>query len=462
MNWLIYSEDHMFKKLVLVILIALMAFTSCSKKADDSYLAEMEALVKEKTGDELLEGFIALDKKYANVLMLKVNISGMLLMKDEVKLAGDYLKAGLPLVKKSNNDGEKYVFYTNMAQYAFKSKDPNKSIEYAKQALGFNQEDPLGVTITMAKAYANKEDPISALKLMKEQWAADRNKFSNEDMVYLLYLLGNEPDSIDNLTIVVAVADEFLIRQPSMSGTGMQQAQALEQAGYMTSALIATFSEMDRMRFLGKIQDENIYNALEEAKKNFEDTASPHMKFLDGFKAYMDEDFDKASAIFGSITPEVPLNYYSYLQMATLANSSKTNPETVNAFGALEDKFPLFQGYYYYLWTSIRKNNLLSKEDQPLMEQCILSNPNTRFGIETKKALGKLYGLENGENILLPDELTVYLMRVRNGEKPDILEPVAKLLEMKDNPFKDNANLMIPELRKVSGVADWLKDRLGI
>ena len=186
------------------------------------------------------------------------------------------------------------------------------------------------------------------------------------------------------------------------------------------------------------------------------------MKFLDGFKAYMDEDFDKASAIFGSITPEVPLNYYSYLQMATLANSSKTNPETVNAFGALEDKFPLFQGYYYYLWTSIRKNNLLSKEDQPLMEQCILSNPNTRFGIETKKALGKLYGLENGENILLPDELTVYLMRVRNGEKPDILEPVAKLLEMKDNPFKDNANLMIPELRKVSGVADWLKDRLGI
>ena len=176
----------------------------------------------------------------------------------------------------------------------------------------------------------------------------------------------------------------------------------------------------------------------------------------------MDEDFDRASAIFDSLTPEVPLNYYTYLQMACRANSSKTSRELVNAFGALEDKFPLFQGYYYYLWTSIRKSNLLSKEDQPLMEHCILSNPGSRFGIETKKALGKLYGLDNGENIMLPDELTVYLMRVRNGEKPEVLEPVAKLLEMKDNPFKDVALNLVPELKKLPGVSDWLNKRLGI
>ena len=450
----------MFKKLVLILFIALIAFTSCSKKVDDSYLPEMEALIKEKTGDDLLEGLIELDKKYPNVLMLKINISGMLLVKDEVKLAGDYLKAGLPLVKKSDNDGEKYVFYTNMAQYSFKSKDPNKSIEYAKQALELNKEDPLGVTITMAKAYANQEDPISALKLMKEQWAADPRKFSDEDLFYLLSLLGNEPDSTDNLTIVVAVADEFLIRKPTISGIGIQQAQDLERAGYMTSALIATFSEMDRMRCLNKIKDENIYTALEEARKNF-DPSSPPVKFLDGFKAYMDENFDAASDIFDSITPEVHLNYFAYLQMACRANSSKTSQELVNMFGALEDKFPLFQSYYYYLWTSIRKNNLLTKEDQPLMEHCILSNPGSKFGTETKKALGKLYGIDNGENILLPDELTVYLMQVRNGEKPEILEPVAKLLEMKDNPFKDNALLLVPELRKVPGVADWLDKRLG-
>ncbi|MBQ3712712.1 MAG: hypothetical protein II890_02000 [Spirochaetia bacterium] len=450
----------MFKKLVLILLVALLSLTSCSKQADDSYLKEMETLLQEKTGDELLEGLIALDKKYPNVLMLKINISGMLLVKNEIKPAGDYLKAGLPLVKKSTNDGEKYVFYTNMAQYSFKNQDPNKSIDYAKQALEFNKEDPLGVTITMAKAYANKEDPISALKLMKEQWTANPEKFTDEDMFYLLSLLGNEPDSIDNLSIVVSVADEFLIRKPTISGIGIQQAQNLEQAGYMISALVATFSEMDRMRFLGKIQDENVYTAIDQAKANFTPD-SPHVKFLDGFKAYMDEDFDAASAIFDSIIPEVPLNYYSYLQMACRANGSKTAPEIVNAFGALEGKFPLFQGYYYYLWTSIRKNNLLTLEDQPLMEQCILSNPASRFGIETKKALGQLYDLKNGENILLPDELTVYLMRVRNGEKSEILEPVAKLLEMEDNPFKANAELLVPELRKVSGVSDWLDKRLG-
>lgn len=452
----------MFKKLVLMLFIALMAFTSCSKKVDESYMPELETLVKEKTGDELLEGFIDLDKKYPNVLMLKINISGMLLMKDEVKLAGDYLKAGLPLVKKSTNDGEKYVFYTNMAMYSLKSQDPNKCIEYAKQALGFNKEDPLGVTITMAKGYADKGDPISAQKLLKEQWAADPNKFSDMDMFDFLALLSNEPGNVDNLTTVVAVIDEYIVRRPSVLGFGMQQAQYLEQAGYMTSALVATFSEMDRRRFINQIQDVNILESLDEAQKKFENPSAPHMKFLDGFRAYINEDFDTASEIFDSITPEVPLNYYAYLQLACRANSSKTSQEIVNAFGALEEKFPLFQGYYYYLWTSIRKNNLLSKEDQPLMEHCILSNPSSRFGVETKKALGQLYGLNNGENILLPDELAVYLMRVRNGEKPDILEPVAKLLEMDDNPFKDNAKLMVPELKKVSGVSDWLNKRLGI
>ncbi len=452
----------MFKKLVLMLFIALMAFTSCSKKVDESYMPELETLVKEKTGDELLEGFIDLDKKYPNVLMLKINISGMLLMKDEVKLAGDYLKAGLPLVKKSTSDGERYVFYTNMAMYSLKSQDPNKCIEYAKQALGFNKEDPLGVTITMAKGYADKGDPISAQKLLKEQWAADPNKFSDMDMFDFLALLSNEPGNVDNLTTVVAVIDEYIVRRPSVLGFGMQQAQYLEQAGYMTSALVATFSEMDRRRFVNQIQDVNILESLDEAQKKFENPSAPHMKFLDGFRAYINEDFDTASEIFDSITPEVPLNYYAYLQLACRANSSKTSQEIVNAFGALEEKFPLFQGYYYYLWTSIRKNNLLSKEDQPLMEHCILSNPSSRFGVETKKALGQLYGLNNGENILLPDELAVYLMRVRNGEKPDILEPVAKLLEMDDNPFKDNAKLMVPELKKVSGVSDWLNKRLGI
>ena len=64
----------MFKKLVLVLFVVLVAFTSCSKKVDDSYFKEMEALINEKKGDELLEGFIDLDKKYPNVLMLKINM----------------------------------------------------------------------------------------------------------------------------------------------------------------------------------------------------------------------------------------------------------------------------------------------------------------------------------------------------------------------------------------------------
>ena len=42
------------------------------------------------------------------------------------------------------------------------------------------------------------------------------------------------------------------------------------------------------------------------------------------------------------------------------------------------------------------------------------------------------------------------------------IKKYAQLLEMKDNPFKDSALLMVPELKKLPGVADWLNKRLGI
>jgi len=451
----------MIKKIIIVLCIALMAFTSCSKGADSACMTEMDALMNEKKGDELLEGLVALDQKYKDVLALKINISGMLLMKNEYQTAGDYLKAGLPLVKKSKNDGEKYVFYTNMAQYCFKSKDPSKCIEYAKMALDINKDDPLGTKLTMAKAYSNLEDAASALKILRDEWAVSHEKFAEEDMACLLYLLGMEADCADNMAIVVSIYDEFLIRRPNTKRMGLQQASVLEEAGYMLSALVASFSELDRCRFVNELTDESVLDTIAKFAVHF-DVKSPNSKLLDGFRAYMREDFDTADAIFASITPEVPLNFYSYLQMASKANSKNTSKDVCSMFAELEPQFPLFQGYYYYLWKAYKKNGTLSKEKQRVLEQCILSNPVSRFSAETRKELGLLYGLKNGENILLKDELMVYYMRVKDGgESPEILEPLAKLMEMEDNPFKADGAIVLEEAKKIPAVAEWALKRLG-
>ena len=148
--------------------------------------------------------------------------------------------------------------------------------------------------------------------------------------------------------------------------------------------------------------------------------------------------------------------------MASKANSSNTSKDVCRMFAALEPQFPLFQGYYYYLWKAYKKNGMLSKDNQRLLEQCILSNPVSRFSTDTRKELGLLYGLKNGENILLKDELMVYYMRVKDGgEDPEILEPIARLMEMEDNPFKADGAIVLEEAKKIPAVAEWAAKRLG-
>lgn len=454
----------MNKKTIILLLMAFALLVSCGgeKKSDAGNLtAEMETLIKEKQGDDLLAGFMELDRKYPDQLILKINISGMMLANNDIKGAGDYLKQGLPLAKNSKDNGEKYVFYTNMAQYSFKNQDPNKSIEYANEALAADKNDSLGVRLTMAKAYSELGDSISALKLFKDQWAASHKKFSEEDMVYFLYILGNEPDTAENIGIVVAIADELLLRKPSISGTGLQQAQVLEEAGYMLSALVASFSELDRSRFVSKMNDFDIFDTIGQFKEHFP-ADSPYAKLLKGFTAYVKEDFDTADEIFTSVTPEIDLIFYSYLRYAAAVNSSRATPELCREFAALEERFPLFQGYYYYLWKGYKKCGMLSLENEELLVSCILSNPASRFGIETKKELASLHGImKNGENILLKDELMVYFMRFTKEKKPEILEPLAKLMEMENNIFKADAELILKEAEKQAGVTEWLDKRLN-
>lgn len=449
-------------KIILFLMIALLVI-SCGGKKEESgdFAAEMEALMNANQGQALLDGLVGLDKKYPDRLALKINISGMMLARNDIKGAGEYLKQGLPLVKKSTDSSEKYVFYTNMAQYSFKNQDPGKSVEYAGEALAEDKNDPLGVKLTMAKAYSELGDTTSSLKLFRDEWAASREKFSEEDLAYLLYMLGNEPDSLENVETVVAIADELLLRKPTMSGTGIQQAQVLEEAGYMLSALVASFSELDRSRFISKMNDFDVFSAIEEFKNHFP-ADTPFGRLLHGFTAYVKEDFDTANEIFSSITPEINMTYYSYLRYAAAVNSSSTSPEKCREFAAMEKRFPLFQGFYYYLWNGYKKNGMLSLENEELLISCILSNPASKFGIETKKELASLHGIKkNGENILLKDELMVYFMRLNKEGKPEVLEPLAKLMEMEDNVFKADAEIILREAEKKPGVTEWLDKRLN-
>lgn len=450
----------MIKKIPFLFFVILIFFSACRVSDNSGFQSEFDAIMKEETGEDLLRGLVELDKKYKKELLLKINIAGMYLASDDTENAEAYMNEGLRLIKKCKDQGKRYIFYANMSQLCFKKGDYLKSVEYAKEALEADENDPVGAKITMAKSYADMQENADALKIFKDEWASSKEKFSEEDMVYLLYLLGCEVDSTENISIVVSVADELLIRKPEIVGTGLQQAQVLETSGFFLGSLTASFSELDRLRFLGKMSDKEIFSTLDKFSSHFSPD-TPHSRLVQGFRYYMNEEWDKADVIFSSVSPEVPINYYLYLKYAAEANSSRSSKETAEKFKALENKFPLFQGYYYYLWKAMKKNVMFDPGSaSDILKKCILSNPMSRFGIESKKELGDLYGIEGGENILLRDELMAYYVRLKNGEPPEILEPVAKFMEMEENIFKADGTAMLKEAEKLPGVAEWLDRRL--
>ena len=44
---------------------------------------------------------------------------------------------------------------------------------------------------------------------------------------------------------------------------------------------------------------------------------------------------------------------------------------------------------------------------------------------------------------------------------PEVLEPLAKLMEMEDNVFKADAEIILREAEKKPGVTEWLDKRLN-
>ena len=119
------------------------------------------------------------------------------------------------------------------------------------------------------------------------------------------------------------------------------------------------------------------------------------------------------------------------------------------------------QGYYFNLWNGINKGS--EKFDKSFIESalknCILISPDSEYARLSRIELGKLFNIQQGEKIVLVDEVFYYINSVIKETNPDILEPVAVMLEMENNVFIDDAMQLIKEAVKEKKIADWFKKR---
>lgn len=452
------------KKLCLILAV-LALLVSCENK-NRKYLDDFNTVMSEKQGDELFSALLELDARYPDKLRAKINLAALSFEKGDSEKAVSFLEKGLELAGKSSDSDEKYFFYANYAEYQLQGGKIAESIQTARNALENVEEDPMGVSLTLAKGLAADKKYSEALQYFKISWEKNRDYFSENDLNAFIAILGFSQNAQEEVPLMVSIIDEMRMRNPMLQGTGFKQAEILEQAGAPLSALAAAFSEIEFARYSGNLDSGGVMKTLDMLSANIKsesgekDLASK--KMIEGYRSFVLGQWNIAEAAFAEVTPEVQLNFYDYLRLASMLQSGLGNDQVVLNFAMLERYYSPMQGYYYHLWNGMKKGSVKYNAEMAtgILMNCILLSPFTDYARESRIELGSLHGIQDGGKIVLVDEVFHYINNViTGGASPDTLEPVAAMLEMEDNVFIKDALELLKEAFVDSRIAGWFHSR---
>ena len=446
------------KKNIIFLLIFFILF-SCSNK--NRFIEEFEEIMGAKEGEQLLNALIDLDKEYPGKLRTKVNIAAIYLGMEKPELAELFLEKGIEAAKKSKERDEKYIFYANYSEYLFTKGNLSESYRMGMAALGSDDSDPAGVSLTLAQILVNEKKNSDALLFFKKVWATNINIFTVPDLSVFFHLLTISQDAENNISLMVSIIDEMRLRNPYMLGYGFQQSEILGHVEAPIASLIAIFSEIEFSRFINTSKKEDVLKSIDllyEKNKDSERSA----KIIEGYRCFVNGEWNIAEAIFTEIIPEVPIVFYNYLRIASMLQSGLGSDELLFSYLQLSRYYSELQGYSFNLWNGIKKGS--SKYDdnfkESVLKNCILLSPNSEYAKLSRIELGNLYNIPQGEKIVLVDEVFYYIDNIIKEEAAvNTLEPVVAMLEMDDNIFIDDAMQLLQEAVREKKIANWLKTR---
>ncbi|MCL2704825.1 MAG: hypothetical protein FWE72_01275 [Spirochaetaceae bacterium] len=445
-------------KKIIIFLLIFFIFFSCGNKK--SFLEDFEKIMSEKQGDQLLNALLDLDKKYPEKLRTKVNIAAIYLGMEKPELAELFLEKGIETAKKSRERDEKYIFYANYSEYLFHKGNFSESLKMGMSALGSDDYDPAGVSLTIAQIHISEKKNNEAILFFKKAWGTNVNIFTAQDLFAFYYILSIAQEAEDYISLMVSIVDEIKLKSPDVRGYGFQQAEILDQVGASVSSLIAIFSEIEFLRLYNDLSNEEILKSIDLLyEKNEESHRS--LKIIEGYRSFINEEWNIAEAIFTEITPEVPIVFYNYLRLASMLQSGLGTEDVFYNYLQLSRYFSKLQGYSFNLWNGIKKGSVKYDDSfiESVLRNCILIFPNSEYATLSRIELGNLHEIAQGEKIILVDEVFYYIDSVIKEGSMDILEPIAVMLEMDDNIFIDDAMELIQEAVKDKRVGDWFKRR---
>jgi len=417
--------------------------------------------MSEKQGEQLLNALIDLDKKYPEKLRTKVNIAAIYLGMGKPELAELFLEKGVEIAKKSRERDEKYFFYANYSEYLYNKGNFSESLKMGMAALGSEDSDPTGVSLTIAQIHINEKKNSEALLFFKKAWLTNINLFTAHDLYAFFYILSISQDAEDNVALMVSIIDEIRLRNPDLRGYGFQQAEILEQTEAPVAALIAIFSEIEFSRLYNDSNNEEMLKSIDLLYENNKEIFRS-AKIIEGYRSFITEEWNIAEAVFTEIVPEIPIVFYNYLRLASMLQTGLGTEEVFFNYLQIRRYYSELQGYYFNLWSGIKKGS--AKYDSSFMESvlrdCILISPNSEYARLSRIELGNLYNIPQGEKLLLIDEVFYYIDSVLKEEVSlDIFEPVAVMLEMDDNTFIDDAMQLLEDAVINKKIGDWFKKR---
>ena len=446
------------KKYILFLVISFLLF-SCSN--ENQFIEDFETIMSEKQDEQLLNALLDLDKKYPKKLRTKINIAAIYLGMEKPELAELFLEKGVEIAKKSRERDEKYIFYANYSEYLFSKGDFSKSLNMGMAALGSEDSDPAGVSLTIAKILADEKKNSEAIMFYKKTWGININLFTEQDLLTFFTLLSISQDAEENVALMISIIDEMKIKNSDIQGYGFQQAEILGQTGSPISSLVAIFSEMEFARSYNASGNEVILKSIDLLYENNKELPLS-AKIIEGYRNFVLEEWDEADADFSEVAPEVSIIFYNYLRLSSMLQLGYGTDEVLTNYLQLNRYYSQLQGYHFNLWNGIKKSSV--KFDNSYMESalrnCILIAKDSEYAKLSRIELGNLYNISQGEKIILVDEVFYYIDSVMKGADTVILEPVAAMLEMDDNIFIDDAMQLLQDAVKEKRIGEWFKNRV--
>ncbi len=444
------------KKNIIFLLVFIILF-SCSNK--NQFIEDLEKIMGEKEGEEQLNALVELDKKYPEKLRAKINIAAIYLGMEKTDLAELFLAKGVEAAKKSRDKDEKYIFYANYSEYLLNKGNLSESLKMGMAALENNDSDPAGASLTVAQILVSEKKYSEAVLFFKKTWETNIDLFTEQDLAAFFYLLGISQDAGNNIALMVSIIDEIRLRNPGRQGFGFQQAEILDQAGAPVASLVAVFSEIEFSRS-NNVANNEIFKTIDLLYEKNKEIAA-NAKIIEGYKSFILEEWNIAEAVFTEITPEVSIVFYNYLKLASILQSGLGTEELFSNYLLLSRYYSGLQSYYYHLWNGMKKGSVKYDIDveESVLKNCILISPASEYARLSRIELGRILGIPDGEKIVAVDEVFYYVDSVIKGASPNILEPVAVMLEMENNIFVEDAMELLKEAVKEKKIGEWFKNR---